>query len=423
MTLYTLRFTALAFTCVVAACGGEGNASTLAGKDGKGGAGEASAAKQTPGGGGGGQGRSPTVLGPTDVMTVSLGDIEEAIIVSGDLKPIEEIAVRSRMDGDLVRVLVREGDRVVRGQVLAEFESLIQEGDRASAEAEREASKSDVANAQWNVDQSAELLKAGAIPERDLRAAQQTLAAATARLAAAEARLRGVSRTVDDTRILSPTTGVVATRSAEVGERIARGATLFNVVRNNVLELEASVPARLAGSLRPNQVVRFAAGGLQLEGRVARISPTINVQNRTLTVYVQVPNANGALRGNSFATGRVVTQLIANTLTIPLRAVRQSQGGSNTFVYRIVDDVVDIAPITLGVTDEQSGMQQITSGLSVGDRIVVGNLSALGRGMQVRIVSDDAGGPGGARQVGAPKGGSGAVDSAARAARDTSSKR
>lgn len=202
-----------------------------------------------PGGPGGpGGGRPATVLGPNDVVDVKVGSIESAVIMSGDLRAIEEIAVRARTDGDLVSVRVREGDRVSRGQLLAQFESAVQEGDQASSLAERESAKSDVTNAQWNADQSAELFKAGAIPERDLRAAQQTLTAANARLAASEARLRGVEQVLSDTRIVSPTTGIVSTRTAETGERVTRGATLFTVVRNDVLELEASVPARQAGS-------------------------------------------------------------------------------------------------------------------------------------------------------------------------------
>lgn len=356
-------------------------------------------------------------------------------MLSGDLKPIEEIAVRSRMEGDITAVLVREGDRVTRGQVLVRFENAVQEGDRASAEADVASARADVANAQWNVDQSAELLKAGAIPERDLRTAQQTLAASQARLAGAEARLRGVTQVLNDTRIVSPTTGMVSTRAVEPNEHVVRGATLLTVVRNDVLELEAAVPSRQASELRPGQSVRFAANGRQLEGKVARISPTINPANRSLTVYLQVPNPRGELRGNTFATGRVVTRAIDDALLIPSSAVRSAASGDKPFVYRIVDDKVDIATIELGVTDELRAMQQVLSGLTAGDRVIIGNLGALGRGMPVRVVSAEQG-RGGAREAGAQRSGgrpsrspadSGrrpGGDSAARAGRpDSSAKR
>ncbi len=380
------------------ACKEEGDAAPLSKAPATPGAAGGASGKGGPGGPGGG-GRPPTVLGPNDVIEVKTGSIESAIVLSGDLRPIEEIAVRARMEGDVTAVLVREGDRVSRGQVMVRFENAVQEGDRASAVADVESAKADVANAQWNVDQSTELLKAGAIPERDLRTAQQTLVASQARKAASEARLKGVLQVLDDTRIVAPTSGRVSARNVEPGEHVVRGVTLMTVVRNDVLELEAAIPARQASELRLGQVVRFAAGGRQLEGKVARIAPTINAANRSLLVYLQVPNPKGELLGNTFATGRVVTRAIDNTIVIPAAAVRQPATGDKPFVYRIVDNKVDVATIEPGVTDEQTATQQVLSGLAVGDRIIVGNLGALGRGMPVRVVSAEQG-RGGGREAG-----------------------
>ena len=93
---------------------------------------------------------------------------------------------------------------------------------------DRESARADLTNAQWNADQSEELFKAGAIPERDLRTAQQALQAAKARLAASEARLRASTQTASDTRILAPTTGVVATRTVEPGEHVGGVGGLCN---------------------------------------------------------------------------------------------------------------------------------------------------------------------------------------------------
>jgi multidrug efflux pump subunit AcrA (membrane-fusion protein) len=247
-----------------AACGEQGEASPA--KNGGVAAGAKGGAPNGPGE------RPPTILGPSDVIVVKPSMIEDGITISGDLKPIEVIEVRSRVEGNIVGVFVREGERVGRGQLLARFESSVQESDQASAVADQEAAKADVANAQWNADQAEELFRAGAIPERDLRTAQQALVAAKARLASADARVRAMTQGAQDTRIVSPTTGVVSTRTVETGEHVARGATLFTVVRTDVLELEAALPSRQAGELRAGQPVRFSAAGRQLEGRVARIS-------------------------------------------------------------------------------------------------------------------------------------------------------
>ncbi len=184
--------------------------------------------------------------------------------------------MRARLEGDLQSVLVREGDRVSQGQLLARFESTQEESDKASAAADRASAVSALATARWNAEQSQELFQAGAISEQANRAAQQDVIAADARLAAADARLRSTGRQESDTRVLAPTAGVVGQRMVERGEHVARGAAMFTVVRNDQLELRADVPARVANDIRPGQAVRFVADGQLLDGRVARVSPIVN---------------------------------------------------------------------------------------------------------------------------------------------------
>jgi len=346
------------------------------------------------------------VLGANDVHTVFLGNIEMAMAIQGDLRPVEEIPVRARIEGNLEAVNVREGDRVSRGQVMARFESSTEEGAAKSAQADVESAKADSVNAQWNADQSAELFKAGAIPERDLRSAQQALVAASARVSAARSRSHAASRDFEDTRVLAPTSGVVSVRSVESGEHVSRGAQMFTVVRYDVLELEAAVPARFAGDVKPAMPVRFNAGGREMTGRVARVSPTINPANRSVTIYLQLPNPGGTLKGNTFATGRIVARTINGTIIVPTSAIRYGQQQNAPFVYRIANETIEHQAVQLGVVDESSGIVQITSGLEVGDRVIVGNVGAIGRGVKVRIAGSTSDTPrGGAGNGGPTRGG------------------
>ena len=335
---------------------------------------------------------SSIILSASDVKTVERGRIEAGVAISGDLKAIEESVVRARLEGDLVGVYAREGDHVKEGQLLAKFEDSEQESNRTSAIADREAAQSDLETAQWNAEQSDQLFKAGAIAERDLRTAQQTFAAAKARLAAAEARVRATTSLLTDTRALAPTTGVVSKRNVENGEHVARGADMFTVVRSDVLELGAAVPARQANEIRVGQKVHFAAGGRDLDGRVARISPTIDPTNRSITVYAQVPNGAGLLKGNAFATGRIVSRTVDGAVVIPTPAIRQSQGNDRPFVYRLdATDALERAPVSVGIVDESQGIAEIVEGLNPGDRIVVGNVGTLGAGMKVTIAGGGEG--------------------------------
>ncbi|HJR64837.1 MAG TPA: efflux RND transporter periplasmic adaptor subunit [Gemmatimonadaceae bacterium] len=353
---------------------------------------QAQAAQGPNGGGGpggpGGAGRPSVSLASEDVATAQRAPIEESVPLTGDLRPIETVDVRARIEGDLIGVYVREGAHVRAGQLLAQFEAADQESARQSAIASRLAAQSALSTAEWNLEQGRELLKAGAVPERDVRAAEQAVAAARAQLAAAESQVRAASTESRDTRVLAPTTGVLERRFIESGEHVARGAQLFTLVRTDALELAATIPARYASNVRTGQLARFTADGRTIEGRVVRVSPTIDPATRSITVYVQVANPSGTLKGGTFVSGRVVGRSIPQALVIPGAAIRQAENGS-PYVYTIEGETVAQKEVQIGVVDDATGIVEITSGLEEGDRVIVGNVGTLGRGMQVRVVDRD----------------------------------
>jgi membrane fusion protein (multidrug efflux system) len=358
---------ALALAVLLAGCGGGGS---------------------SPAAAQGGRAPRTLMLSESDVAVVITGRMEEGVPITGVLQPSQTISVRSRLEGDIEGVYVREGEPVRSGQVLARFEASEQVSEQQSARAERVAAQGELATAQWNLEQTQELYRAGAVAERDLRTAQQAVTTARARVAAAAAREQSTGSTVRDTRVLAPANAVVERRVVEPGERVARGAELFTLVRNETLELNAAVPERLATRLAPGQTVRFDAAGQTFEGRVARVSPTIDPTTRSVTVYVQVPNARGQLRGGTFASGVVVARTVESTTMVPLPAVRQTAEGEQ-FVYRIAGNVVEQVPVTLGVVNAAGGRAEVTSGLAPGDRVIVGNVGTVGRGMQVQILGGD----------------------------------
>ena len=351
------------------------------------GAGASAGTRSGQGGGGGAPaGRGGVVIAASDVATLANGIIENAIAVSGNLRPIETIEVRSRLNGDINAVYVQEGERVGAGQVLARFESSQQESSRRGAEADRESARAQLQTATWAAEQSAALFKAGAIAEQENRAAQQSVVAAQAAVAASEARLRTASAVSSDTRVLAPASGIIDVRAVQPGERVSISTPLFTLVRNETLELAANVPARMANLVQPGQVVRLSLDDRTIESTVARVSPTVDPVSRSVTVYVKVPNAKGAIKGNTFVSGRVVGERRAGALLVPTSAIRQSPGNdAPPFVWRIAGGALEKRNITLGVIDDAAGVAEVKDGLSVGDRVIVGNVGALGNGAKVTI--------------------------------------
>jgi RND family efflux transporter MFP subunit len=332
-------------------------------------------------------------LAPSDVATPTTVSLEDAVPVTGTLDPIDRAEVRAALEGDLDAVYVREGQPVSAGQVLARFRAVEQAGENASAQADLASARTALSTAQWNLDQTRDLYRQGAVPERDVRVGEQEVAAARARVAAADARLRTTSRDVQDTRVVAPVSGVVEKRAVAPGEHVAKGASLFTVVRSDVLELAVAVPERAAASVQPGQAVHFTAGGRQIEGRVARVAPSVDPSSRSVTVYVQVPNSDGTLRAGTFASGRIVSRVVDGAMVVPASALHEGKEGARPFVYRVANNRIDVVEVTPGLTDDAQGVVQILNGISAGDKVVVGNVGMLGKGMQVRMAG--AGGRGG----------------------------
>lgn len=337
---------------------------------------------------GGGRNRS-VVLAQSDVADVRSGSISDGIQLTGTLRPLESVDVRARIEGDLTGVYVREGQQVSQGQLLAQFEAVTQQSSAASAQAGQAAARADLSQAQWNLKQTSDLFKAGAVSEAEYRAAQQSVDAATARLAAAVAAERAAAVSARDTRVVAPISGTIDQKLVDIGEHLTRGAPMFTLVRNTTLELAATVPERRATSVKVGQRVAFSSDGRDFEGRVARVSPTIDPTTRAITVYVDVNNASGALKGNSLATGSVIVTTVPGALLVPTSALHQTTDTGTTYVYRIKSGVAQQAPVGIGLVDNRAGVAQITSGLAAGDRVIVGNVGTLAAGTAVQIVGGD----------------------------------
>ena len=347
--------------------------------------GKPSAEAGQAGGARGGRPAQTLTIAPTDVSVARRSTLVDGVAITGTLRPIETVEVRARLDGDLQGVYVREGSFVRAGQLLARFESTEQESTAQSAVADRVAAEGELATAEWNLEQSQQLFRAGAIPETDLRTARNAVATARARLAATNSRLRTTSMSARDTRVLAPTAGVIEKRFVENGEHIARGGEMFTLVRNDILELAAAVPERRANAVRVGQTVEFDANATKIVGRVARLSPTIDPVSRSITVYVQVPNANGAIRGGTFATGTVLARTITNAMVIPQSALRQTATGTQ-LTYKIENGALDTATVQVGVVDDRAGVVEALTGVADGDSLIAGNVGSLAVGMKVQIL-------------------------------------
>jgi RND family efflux transporter MFP subunit len=155
----------------------------------------------------------------------------------------------------------------------------------------------------------------------------------------------------------APIDGAVRERRASVGEYLAAGAPVFGLVRNHPLRLRVAVPEREAASVRVGQAVRVLLEGDSTvhSGRVARLSPSIQEQNRTLNVEAEVANRDGRLRPGSFARAEIVVDADRTAVMVPAGAVVTFAGLEKVFA----------------VKDGKAVEQRVRTGRRSGDRVEI----------------------------------------------------
>jgi len=171
-----------------------------------------------------------------------------------------------------------------------------------------------------------------------------------------------------DAEIRAPFAGCVEQRFVAPGTYVQVSEPIATLVRTDPLRFRAGVPERQAARLQENQAATIHVEGLEtpLQGQVSRISPALDLSNRTLTVEIDVPNPSSRLRAGVFAEAAVVVDPEARSLAVPRDTLRDFAGVEKVWIVQ--DGKASEQVITTGRRD--GDWVEILSGLAAGDRVV-----------------------------------------------------
>ena len=346
----------------------------------------------------------------------------ETVTANGTLAAFDQTTAGVKVAGRLSSISVDLGSVVRRGQMIAQIEAndyklrvqqseaalgqararlgLSPDGtdDKVSAEQTgtvRQA-KAQLDEARLSRERAVKLVEQGIVAKADYDAADATFKVAQSRyqdafeeirnrqalLAQRRSELALARQQLADTAVYSPIDGIVQLKRASVGEYLAAGAPVVDIVRINPLRLQAQVPERDAATVRFGQNVRVTVEGDAkiYIGQIKRLSPVITQENRMLMVEADVPN-DGNLRPGSFAKAEIVTNDAKMAVTVPNNAIVTFAGIEKVIVVQ--NGKALEKPITTGRRSGDS--TEILSGVNVGDQVIVdpGNLQS---GMAVQVV-------------------------------------
>ncbi|MDY6855623.1 MAG: efflux RND transporter periplasmic adaptor subunit [Thermodesulfobacteriota bacterium] len=324
-----------------------------------------------------------------EVTHVKVMDVEHSIDAVGSFFPNDDITVSSEVTGTVKEICLDEGDHVKKGSVLLriddekirlktmEARSMVKEAEvslnKLMAWTRQERVKQIEANleeARINFEKVAndykrykELYEDGIIDKssfdsmeamyeiakkKELSAKEEyeiatsgptkeEIALARARIERAKTALALAEKSLKDTKVLSPITGIVSNRIVSIGEYVTVGTNLFKVVQNDPLKLSFFIPERFAGEVKVGQKVEAKIRAFPKDifaGAVYYISPESDETTRSIEVKAKIKNEQYRLKPGFFAGVRLITLIRRNAIVLDEEAVVMIAERPAVFVIR-----------------------------------------------------------------------------------------
>jgi RND family efflux transporter MFP subunit len=323
-------------------------------------------------------------LASTDVATAQVLELSEGLPISGSLKAANSAVVKARVSGELQGLTVREGDAVKAGQIIARVDASEYQARVRQAQQSADAAKAQVDIAQRAFDNNKALVNQGFISATALETTAASLAGAKSTHASALAGVDVARKSLEDTVLKAPISGIISQRAAQPGERVGIEARVVEIIDISRLELEANLGAAESVDVRIGQQAK-----LQFEGRsesvpatVTRINPSAVAGSRSVLVYLSVASTAG-LRQGLFAQGTLGTAKV-QTLSVPLSAVRNDK--PSPYVQVLQNDAISHQSVELGSRGDALGTTMVAvKNISAGTKVTLASAGFIRDGTKVKI--------------------------------------
>ena len=373
------------------------------------------------------------------VAKAELADVRTTVRGPAFVFAREQANIGARITAPIRKLLVRKGDNVAAGQLLAQLDNRDVLAQRAEAEAsvadaeanlqrvtsgtvptDVERARGQVASteaalnqAQKFYDRRRQLFDQGAIPQRDLLLSETELAQAKSNQAVArssldlllnqsrdkdilmakskvdqaQARLSLVKAQLEFTEIRSSSGGTITEQFMFPGDMAKPDAPIFTVMDLSVAVARVQLPESELAGVRVGSSCVFTpadGGGASFDGRISVLNQAVDPARRTVETWCEIPNPKRALRSGAFGQVLIVTGTVARSVIVPLAAVQFAEGTKKGIVMVAGDKGVAVKKeVDTGEVFE--GKVQVKGGVNAGDSVIVEGGYGLPEGTQIRL--------------------------------------
>jgi len=329
---------------------------------------------------------------PVKVFKVRRERITEKITYTGTIEALNKINITPEVGGKIAVIHVQEGDRVAKGQLLAELETESIRLQLKQAEAAVAVAEASHADALRNKERMDRLIKENAVSEQQREKIQLAFDAASAQLEQARAGLNLARYALDVSLMTAPYAGVVASKNAEVGDVINPMMGGFGGGAGGVLTLMDYSKVKIAVGISSEDIGRISKGqgavlrvgsqpGRDFRGVVRVVNLTADPQSKKFGVEVVIDNPDGVLRPGTFGDLVFEVQSHENALVVPQIAVLE-----NGYVFVVEGNKAVKKTVALGI--QNTTMIEVLDGLAEGDTVVVEGNFGLEEGAALQVLEE-----------------------------------
>ena len=347
----------------------------------------AGATKGAPGG-------APRVT-PVIAAAVTQGDIDLIVNGLGTVTPLRTVTVRTRVDGELMRVLFQEGELVKEGQLLAEIDPRAFQVQLQQAQGQLARDRALLENARLDLERYKTLFQQDSIAKQQVDTQASLVRQYEAAVTMDRSQIENAKLQLAYSRITAPISGRIGLRQVDPGNIVRSGDQngLVVITQLQPVAVLFTVPQDLVPAvmkrLQSGEQITVEAWDREqktrlAEGRLASADNQVDPQTGTVKLKAQFANDDGGLFPNQFVNARMKLDTLRDVVIVPTAAVQR--GAQGMFVYVVkADKTVELRPVTLGPLDGQR--QSISNGLRSGETVVTDGVDRLRPGAQVEVAA------------------------------------
>ncbi len=311
--------------------------------------------------------------------------IQDASVYLAAVQSLSSTPIKPEVAGEVVRIHVRSGDRVVAGTPLVQIDPRAQRAAVSSQDAARAAQEALAANARQQFERAKTLLSVGAISQQDFDQARANADAAERQLSSLNARLQQEQVTLQFYEVRAPADGIVGDIPVRVGTRVTSDTVLTSVDRNQELEVYVQVPLDRAGDLKmglPLQLSDGTTGAHLADTTITFISPTVDQQTQSVLVKGRLTGRDN-VRSLQFVRARIVWKTLPG-IVVPVLSVLRINGQPFVFVAEQEQGRLVARQRPVQVGEIIGNDYRVISGIKPDEQVVVSGVQRLANGAPIR---------------------------------------